>query len=53
MFFLNGGIRTGWRPLDHQPSRSFAGMAIVIAVMGLDRGGLPVVDTRLVGAVSW
>jgi general L-amino acid transport system permease protein len=29
----------------------FAGIAIVIAVMGLDRGGLPVVDTRLWGGL--
>jgi general L-amino acid transport system permease protein len=30
---------------------TFAGIAIVIAVMGLDRGGLPVVDTRLWGGL--
>jgi len=29
----------------------FAGIAAVIAVMGLDRGGLPVVDTRLWGGL--
>ena len=29
----------------------FAGIAIVIAVMGLDRGGLPIVDTRLWGGL--
>jgi general L-amino acid transport system permease protein len=29
----------------------FAGIALVIAVMGLDRGGLPVVDTRLWGGL--
>ena len=29
----------------------FAGIGIVIAVMGLDRGGLPVVDTRLWGGL--
>jgi general L-amino acid transport system permease protein len=29
----------------------FAGIAVVIAVMGLDRGGLPVVDTRLWGGL--
>jgi general L-amino acid transport system permease protein len=30
---------------------TFAGIALVIAVMGLDRGGLPVVDTRLWGGL--
>jgi general L-amino acid transport system permease protein len=30
---------------------SFAGMALVIAIMGLDRGGLTVVDTRLWGGL--
>ena len=29
----------------------FAGIGIVIAVMGLDRGGLPIVDTRLWGGL--
>jgi hypothetical protein len=29
----------------------FAGIGIVIALMGLDRGGLPVVDTRLWGGL--
>ncbi len=29
----------------------FAGIAAVIAIMGLDRGGLPVVDTRLWGGL--
>jgi len=30
---------------------TFAGIALVIAVMGLDRGGLPVVDSRLWGGL--
>src|SRR5207248_4582486 len=30
---------------------SFAGVGFVIAAMGLDRGGLPVVDTRLWGGL--
>ncbi|CAL77671.1 putative amino acid ABC transport, permease protein [Bradyrhizobium sp. ORS 278] len=30
---------------------TFVGIAVVIAVMGLDRGGLPVVDTRLWGGM--
>jgi general L-amino acid transport system permease protein len=50
LFVLNGGFRSGWRAL--LVSRAvFAGIAIVIAVMGLDRGGLPVVDTRLWGGL--
>ena len=50
LFFLSGGIRTGWRALDVSLA-IFAGIGIVIAVMGLDRGGLPVVDTRLWGGL--
>jgi general L-amino acid transport system permease protein len=50
LFFLSGGVRAGWRPLIACIA-TFAGMAIVIAVMGLDRGGLPVVDTRLWGGL--
>jgi general L-amino acid transport system permease protein len=30
---------------------TFTGIALVIAIMGLDRGGLPVVDTRLWGGL--
>ena len=47
---LGGGIRTGWRALIVSLA-IFAGIGIVIAVMGLDRGGLPVVDTRLWGGL--
>jgi general L-amino acid transport system permease protein len=50
LFFLSGGVRAGSRPLI-ACIVTFAGMAIVIAVMGLDRGGLPVVDTRLWGGL--
>jgi general L-amino acid transport system permease protein len=50
MFLLAGGVRTGWRALVTSLA-SFVGVAIVIAVMGLDRGGLPVVDTRLWGGL--
>jgi len=50
MFFLGGGVRTGWRALVVSLS-IFAGIAIVIAAMGLDRGGLPIVDTRLWGGL--
>ena len=50
LFLLSGGVRTGWRTLVTCLA-SFVGMAIVIAVMGLDRGGLPIVDTRLWGGL--
>jgi general L-amino acid transport system permease protein len=50
LFLLNGGIRTGWRSLVVSLA-TFAGIGIVIAVMGLDRGGLAVVDTRLWGGL--
>jgi general L-amino acid transport system permease protein len=50
LFVLNGGFRTGWRSLVVSLS-IFAGIGLVIAVMGLDRGGLPVVDTRLWGGL--
>jgi len=50
MFLLTGGIRTGWRSLIICLA-TFAGMAVVIAAMGLDRGGLPMVDTRLWGGL--
>ncbi len=47
---LGGGIRTGWRALVVSLA-IFAGIGVVIAAMGLDRGGLPVVDTRLWGGL--
>jgi general L-amino acid transport system permease protein len=47
---LSGGLRTGRRPLITCLA-TFAGMALVIAVMGLERGGLAVVDTRLWGGL--
>jgi general L-amino acid transport system permease protein len=50
LFVLNGGIRTGWRALIVSLA-IFAAVGIVIAAMGLDRGGLPVVDTRLWGGL--
>jgi general L-amino acid transport system permease protein len=50
LFWLGGGTRTGWRPLITCLG-VFAGTGVVIAVMGLDRGGLPVVDTRLWGGL--
>ncbi|MGB8399806.1 amino acid ABC transporter permease [Bradyrhizobium sp.] len=50
LFWLGGGTRAGWRPLIIGLA-IFAGIGIVIAVMGLERGGLPVVDTRLWGGL--
>jgi general L-amino acid transport system permease protein len=50
LFWLSGGTRSGWRPLINSLA-FFAGTGIVIAAMGLDRGGLPVVDTRLWGGL--
>lgn len=50
LFVLNGGVRTGWHALTVSLA-IFAGIGIVIAVMGLDRGGLPIVDTRLWGGL--
>jgi general L-amino acid transport system permease protein len=48
--FLAGGLRTGLRSLMATLA-TFAGIALVIAVLGLDRGGLPIVDTRLWGGL--
>ncbi|WP_454628611.1 amino acid ABC transporter permease [Bradyrhizobium cenepequi] len=50
LFFLGGGLRAGWRPLVVSLA-TFGGIGLVIAVMKLDRGGLPVVDTRLWGGL--
>jgi len=50
LFFLGGGFRTGWRALAVSLA-TFAGIGIVIAAMGLDHGGLPIVDTRLWGGL--
>jgi len=50
LFWLGGGLRSGWRPLITSLA-VFAGMGVVIAAMGLDRGGFPVVDTRLWGGL--
>jgi general L-amino acid transport system permease protein len=50
LFHLGGGFRAGWRALIVSLA-IFAGTGIVIALMGLDRGGLPVVDTRLWGGL--
>lgn len=50
LFLLNGAFRTGWRSLIISLA-VFALIGIVIAAMGLDRGGLPVVDSRLYGGL--
>jgi general L-amino acid transport system permease protein len=50
LFFLSGGFRTGWRAFAVSLG-IFAGIGVVIAAMGLDRGGLPIVDTRLWGGL--
>ena len=50
LFWVGGGIRAGSRTLLTSLA-SFAGIAVVIAVMGLDHDGLPVVDTRLWGGL--
>ncbi|WJR75012.1 amino acid ABC transporter permease [Bradyrhizobium sp. NP1] len=50
LFYFGGGFRAGWRALLTSLA-IFAGMAVIIAVMGLDRGGLPVVDSRLWGGL--
>jgi general L-amino acid transport system permease protein len=50
LFLVNGHIRSGWRSLIVSLA-VFASIAIVIAAMGLDRGGLPIVDTRLWGGL--
>jgi general L-amino acid transport system permease protein len=50
LFALNGGVRTGWRTLVVSLA-IFAGIGVVIAVMGLDHGGLPLVDSRLWGGL--
>jgi general L-amino acid transport system permease protein len=48
LFLLSGGFRTGWRILLGSIA-TFAGIGLVIAAMGLDHGGLPLVDSSLWG----
>ncbi|MGN6311774.1 MAG: ABC transporter permease subunit, partial [Xanthobacteraceae bacterium] len=50
LFLLGGGPRNGWRVLALSLAM-FAGLGLVIGAMGLDHGGLPVVDTRLWGGL--
>lgn len=50
LFVLNGHVRTGWRALGISAA-VFAGIALIIILLRLDRGGLPLVDTRLWGGL--
>jgi general L-amino acid transport system permease protein len=50
VFLVTGGFRNGWRGLFISLA-TFAGIGLVILVMGLDQGGLPLVDTRLWGGL--
>jgi general L-amino acid transport system permease protein len=50
LFVFNGGVRTGWRSLIVSVA-TFAGIGLVIAAIGLDRGGFAIVDTRLWGGL--
>ncbi|ABE62866.1 amino acid ABC transporter membrane protein 2, PAAT family [Nitrobacter hamburgensis X14] len=50
LFLLSGAFRTGWRALLTSLT-TFVGIGLVIAVMHLDRGGLPIVNTRLWGGL--
>ncbi|RTM14000.1 MAG: amino acid ABC transporter permease [Bradyrhizobiaceae bacterium] len=49
-FGLGGGFRTGWRAFASSIA-TFAAIAAVIKLMGLDHGGLPVVTTNLWGGL--
>src|SRR3569833_2452152 len=49
VFVLGGGVRALRAVIGTVVT--FAGIGVVIAVMGLDHGGLPVVDTRLWGGL--
>ena len=48
LFLLSGGFLRGWRILLGCIA-TFTGAGLVIALMGLDRGGLPLVDSGLWG----
>jgi general L-amino acid transport system permease protein len=49
VFALGGGVRAIRAVIGTVVT--FAGIGIVIAIMGLDHGGLPIVDTRLWGGL--
>jgi general L-amino acid transport system permease protein len=50
LFFLTGGFRNGWTALLRSVA-VFAAIALVMFALRLDRGGLPLVDTRLWGGL--
>lgn len=50
VFWMRGGMRAGFRPIGTTLA-VFAGIAVFIAVLRLDRGGLPVVETGLWGGL--
>jgi len=50
VFFVTGGLRNGSRSVINTLA-VFAGVALLIQVMGLTHGGLPVVDTRSWGGL--
>jgi general L-amino acid transport system permease protein len=50
VFWLRGGVRAGFRPVLTTLA-VFACIGLVIAIMGLDRGGLPIVETGLWGGL--
>ena len=50
LFFFSGGFRTGWRILLGSIG-TFVGIGLVVAGMGLDRGGLPIIDSGLWGGL--
>ncbi|MCG6203644.1 amino acid ABC transporter permease [Rhodopseudomonas sp. HC1] len=50
VFLLSGGLRNGVRPLV-VVAGLFVGIALVIALFRLDRGGLPIVGTRQWGGL--
>ncbi|WP_407183237.1 amino acid ABC transporter permease [Bradyrhizobium centrosematis] len=49
-FVVGGGPRTGWHALLSSVA-TFAAVAVVIKLMGLDHGGLPIVTTNLWGGL--
>ncbi|GLH75586.1 amino acid ABC transporter permease [Bradyrhizobium sp. SSBR45G] len=49
VYVIGGGSRAMRSVIG--TAATFVGIAVVIAVMGLDRGGLPIVDTRLWGGM--
>ncbi|MDB5654348.1 MAG: amino acid transporter rane protein 2, family [Tardiphaga sp.] len=50
LFVVSGGARNGWRALLTSLT-TFAGIAVVMAILRLDRNGLPLVATRMWGGL--